>query len=107
MAIREDSQYYSCDETKCEASRDVPTYRFPILIWQDHEGFFTANPVEGHFSRYAGIGRAASEAVFQLKEALTYLYNRYPWMAEPDFSEARLIQIKAEVRPEYRIEEQA
>jgi len=83
----------------------MPTYRFPILIWQDFEGFFTANPVEGYFSRYAGMARNAGDAVFQLKELLVYLYDKHAWTAEPDFQAAKLIHLKAEVRPEYRIEE--
>src|SRR5689334_18095541 len=83
----------------------MPTYRFPILIWQDYEGYVTANPVEGFLARYAGCGRTVNEAVFQLKELLTYLYDNHPWTAEPDFEDAKLLQIKAEVRPEYRLQE--
>jgi ATP-dependent Clp protease ATP-binding subunit ClpC len=83
----------------------MPTYRFPILLWQDFEGFFTANPVEGFFSRYVGMARNAGDAVFQLKELLVYLYDKYPGTAEPDFHDAKLMNLKTEVRPEYRIEE--
>ncbi|MBI3653745.1 MAG: ATP-dependent Clp protease ATP-binding subunit [Acidobacteria bacterium] len=83
----------------------MPTYRFPILIWQDFEGGFTALPVERSFSRYAAIGRTANDAVFQLKEYLTYVYDKYPWTAEPDFADAKLIHLKAEARPEYQLEE--
>jgi ATP-dependent Clp protease ATP-binding subunit ClpC len=83
----------------------MPTYRFPILIWQDYEGYCTANPVESFLRRYAGCGRTANEAVFQLKECLTYVYEKHPWTPEPDFEDAQLMQIKAEVRPEYRFKE--
>src|ERR1044071_9685419 len=83
----------------------MPSYRFPILIWEDYEGFYTANPVENYFNSFAGMGRAANDAVFQLKEYLNYHYDKNPWAAEPDFEEARLIEFRVEVRPEYRIEE--
>ncbi len=83
----------------------MPSYRFTILIWEDHEGFFTANPVENYFNAYAGMGRTANEAVFQLKEFLNYHYDKNPWAAEPDFEEARLIEFRVDVRPEYRVEE--
>jgi ATP-dependent Clp protease ATP-binding subunit ClpC len=83
----------------------MPSYRFIIVIWEDFEGFFTANAVEGFFSEYAGTGRTAGEAVSQLKEVLSYQYEKYPWTAEPDFDDAKLLHLKVEVRPEYRIAE--
>ncbi|MEW6125592.1 MAG: AAA family ATPase [Acidobacteriota bacterium] len=83
----------------------MPSFRFPILIWEDHEGYFTACPVEGFYNTFAGIGRSASEAVFQLKEFLAYHYEKNPWAAPPDFHDAKLIEFRADVRPEYRIEE--
>ena len=83
----------------------MSSYRFAILIWEDFEGYFTANPVEGLFREYAGTGRTASEAVYQLKEFLSDQYEKYPWTAEPDFDDAKLVDFKVEVRPEYRIEE--
>src|SRR5215468_5822981 len=83
----------------------MPTYRFPILIWEDYEGYFTANPLERFFSQFAGIGRTANDAVLQLREFLAHHYEKSPWTAEPDFEDARLIHLKVEVRPEYRIEE--
>src|SRR5688572_18857841 len=83
----------------------MTSYRFTTVIWEDFEGFFTATSVEGVFSEYAGTGRTASEAIFQLKEFLAYQYEKYPWTAEPDFEHAKLIHLKVAVRPEYRIEE--
>src|ERR1051325_4348282 len=83
----------------------MPAYRFPILIWEDFEGYFTASLVEDAFSQ-VGIGQTASEAVLQLKEFLAWWHEKYPWHAEPDFLDARLIHFKVEVRPEYRIDKQ-
>jgi ATP-dependent Clp protease ATP-binding subunit ClpC len=83
----------------------MPSYRFPILIWEDHEGFFTANPVESFFNTFAGTGRTANEAVFQLKEFLSYHYDKNPWAGEPDFRDAKFIEFRTDVRPEYRLEE--
>lgn len=81
----------------------MPTYRFPILIWQDFEGFFTARPVEDFYGVTAGTARNAGDAVFQLKEVLTYLYDKKSWPVESDLHDAKLIQLKVTVRPEYRI----
>jgi ATP-dependent Clp protease ATP-binding subunit ClpC len=83
----------------------MPTYRFPIFVSEDYEGYFTATPVEGYFNRFNGTGRTASDALFQVKEFLTYHYEKNFWASEPDFDDAKLIHLKVEVRPEYRIEE--
>ena len=83
----------------------MPAYRFPILIWEDFEGYFTASLVEGSFAQ-VGIGQSAAEAVLQLKEFLAWWHEKNPWHAEPDFLDARLIHFKVEVRPEYRIAKQ-
>lgn len=83
----------------------MASHRFSILLWEDFEGYFTACPIESAFDSFAGVGRTASEALFQLKEFLSYHYDKHPWAAEPDFEDARLIHFKVEVRPEYRFKE--
>ena len=84
----------------------MPAYRFPILVWQDHGGRFTAAPVDDAQGA-AAFGESAADAVEQIKDHLQHLYRKNPWWPEPDFVEPRLISVKVEVRPEYQSEEQA
>src|SRR5690349_1295664 len=84
----------------------MPTYRFPIFVSEDYEGYFTAIPVESYFNRFAGTGHTVNDALFQVKEFLSYHYDKNTWASEPDFLDAKLIHFKVDVRSEYRIEEQ-
>lgn len=81
----------------------MSTYRFPVLIWEDHEGYCTAALAEGSFAA-VGTGQNVSEATSQLKEYLAWVYDKSPWWPAPDFHDARLIQYRVAVRPEYRID---
>jgi ATP-dependent Clp protease ATP-binding subunit ClpC len=80
----------------------MPTYRYPILIWEDFTGHFTARLVED-LEASAGFAASRADAVFQLKEYLNWtLLNRH-WTAEPDFYNPALINLRVEVRPEYQV----
>lgn len=81
----------------------MTTHRFPLLIWQDFEGRFTAALVE-QFPASAGIGQTADEAVSQLKEYLTWYFQDRPWADGSDFHEPKLDYFKVSVRPEYQVE---
>ena len=81
----------------------MAVYRFPVLIWEDFEGYFTARPVEYH-SASTATGRTPDEAIFQVKEYLKWSYEKYPWQPAPDFLDARLIHYRVSVRPEYRLD---
>ncbi|MCI0488662.1 MAG: AAA family ATPase [Blastocatellia bacterium] len=81
----------------------MAVYRFPVLIWEDFEGYFTARPVEYH-SVSTATGPTPDEVMFQVKEYLKWSYDKYPWQPAPDFLDARLIHYKVAVRPEYRLE---
>jgi ATP-dependent Clp protease ATP-binding subunit ClpC len=98
----------------------MPTYRFPVLIWEDFEGYFTAKLIEYEHNFYliyggkyvagtdrapTGIGRTADDALYQVKEYLAWSYEQYPWQPAPDFLEPRLIHFKVLIRPEYRVED--
>ena len=76
------------------------TYRFPVLVWQDHEGWYTASLLE--WDEPAGIGRTAAQAIGQLEDYLTWVYEERPWMSPPDFLEPHLVSFKVPVRPEYQ-----
>jgi ATP-dependent Clp protease ATP-binding subunit ClpC len=80
----------------------MPTYRLPVLVWQDYENQFTASLAEYD---QAGIGSTADAALMQLKEYLSWFYQTYQWHPEPDFLDARLITYKVAVRPQYVVEE--
>ncbi len=81
----------------------MPTYRFPYLSWEDFEGSHTASLVE-YDPPVAAVGRTLSDAAAQLKAYIVWMYEEYPWQAEPDFLDARLVHFKVAVRPEYRVE---
>jgi ATP-dependent Clp protease ATP-binding subunit ClpC len=76
------------------------TYRFPVLVWRDHEGWYTASLLE--WDEPAGIGRSATHALEQLQDYLGWCYTEKPWLSPPDFLEPHLVQFKVPVRPEYR-----
>jgi ATP-dependent Clp protease ATP-binding subunit ClpC len=78
------------------------TYRFPVLVWRDHDGWYTASLLE--WDEPAGIGRSAAHAVEQLEDYLGWCYTEKPWLSPPDFLDPRLVQFKVQVRPEYQEE---
>jgi ATP-dependent Clp protease ATP-binding subunit ClpC len=75
------------------------TYRFPVLVWKDHEGWYTASLVE--WDEPAGIGRSAGAALEQLRDYLAWSYAERPWASAPDFLDPELLHFKVPVRPEY------
>jgi ATP-dependent Clp protease ATP-binding subunit ClpC len=98
----------------------MPTYRFPVLIWEDYEGYFTAKLIEYEHNFYmifggkyvagidrtpTGMGRTPEDALFQVKEYLSWSYEKYPWQPAPDFLDPKLINFKVQIRPEYRVDE--
>jgi ATP-dependent Clp protease ATP-binding subunit ClpC len=82
----------------------MPTYRYPILIWEDFTGHFTARLVEDPEAP-AGFGATKSDALFQLKDYLNWTILNRPWVAEPDFHNAALVNLRVEVRPEYQVKD--
>ncbi|KAF0239831.1 MAG: hypothetical protein FD167_4308, partial [bacterium] len=97
------------------------TYRFPILVWEDLAGTFTARLVEYEHNVqliYGGkvmfdgaertptaVGITKDDAIYKLKEYISWSYNEYPWQPMPDFLDAKVIFFRVELRPEYRREE--
>ncbi|MGH9939475.1 MAG: AAA family ATPase, partial [Blastocatellia bacterium] len=80
----------------------MPTYHFPVLVWEDHSGYFTARLVE-ETDAPAGFGETASEAVYQLKDILDWSFQKYPWRSTPDFNDPKLVLLRLEIRPEYHV----
>jgi ATP-dependent Clp protease ATP-binding subunit ClpC len=75
------------------------TYRFPLMVWKDHEGWYTASLLE--WDEPAGVGRRYADAVEQVQEYLAWRYEQ-SWLATPDFLDPQLLAVKVPVRPEYR-----
>src|SRR5262245_140864 len=79
-------------------------HRFPILVWEDHEGFFTACPVESD-TDLAGIDRNPAAAVRQVKAHLEWLYKQEPWTPAPDLQDPVLFHAAVAVRPQYTVDQ--
>lgn len=75
-------------------------HRFPILIWQDVAGQFTACVAIG--DGIAAVGRTRTDAREQLADYLDWSFRKYPWQAGPDCHESELKSVKVLVRPEYQ-----
>ncbi|MBO0798662.1 MAG: hypothetical protein J2P31_07545, partial [Blastocatellia bacterium] len=82
----------------------MPTYRYPVLIWEDFTGHFTARLVED-LEAPAAFSATRTEAVFQLKDYLNWSLQNRPWLPEPDFQSAALVMLRVDVRPEYQVHE--
>ena len=67
----------------------MPTYRIPILVWEDHEGLFTACAVEP-VSQLVGTGTNARGAVAQMKQYLEWSYANEAWRIPPEISDEEL-----------------
>src|SRR6266542_2740751 len=80
----------------------MATYRFPVLIWQDFAGRFTACLVDR--DERAALARTADEAREQIREYLAWIYQDRPWEPGPDFLDAELATFRVSVRPEYHID---
>jgi ATP-dependent Clp protease ATP-binding subunit ClpC len=75
-------------------------------VWEDFTGRFSARLIddeENPMNPLAGFGRTAREALIQLKEYLTWSFEREPWRSAPDFHDPQLIEFRVEVRPEFTI----
>ncbi|MDX2032646.1 MAG: AAA family ATPase [Blastocatellia bacterium] len=80
----------------------MPTYRYPVLLWEDDGGNFTAALVE-EGEAPAAHAPTAAEALSQIKEYLDWNLAKYPWQTGPDFNDAKLAQFRVDIRPEYKI----
>jgi ATP-dependent Clp protease ATP-binding subunit ClpC len=74
-------------------------YRFPMLIWKDHQGWYTASLLE--WDECAGMGRSPKAAREQLEEMLAWKYQRLAYLPAPDFRDPALVDFKVPIRPEY------
>lgn len=80
----------------------MPTYRFPALVWEDYEGYFTGSLAE--YDNATAVAKTSEEVLDQLEEYAAWQYGAGEFYLEPDFLDARLIHFAVSVRPEYRTE---
>ena len=77
------------------------SHQYPILTWQDASGVFTAALV-GDWQCAAANDLTLDEALQQLKELLDWRVNHEPWGVDSELREAILVEVKVELRPQYR-----
>jgi ATP-dependent Clp protease ATP-binding subunit ClpC len=81
----------------------MATFRFPILIWRDFGGFFTARAVgagNGYFPP-AAFAETKEQTVWQVKEYLKWFYENEWWREPIEITDVKLIEFRVDVRPEY------
>jgi len=79
----------------------VTTHRYPVMVWRDHGGSFTAVVVADYDDAVA-YGESEAAVIAQLKDLLQWRNENIPFLAEPDLAEPSLFDVKVEVRPEYK-----
>src|SRR5258705_7782394 len=79
----------------------MATYQYPVLIWRDASGSFSAALV-GDLESAAAHAPTKDEAVRQLKELLDWRAEHQTWNVDPDLNETALLEMKVDVRPQYR-----
>ena len=77
----------------------MTTRRFPVAVWQDAEGSFTAYVLDG--AQAAAIDRTAADVLEQLKKFLTWQMRNDDLGRPADFDELSLADHRVLVRPEY------
>lgn len=79
----------------------MATYQYPVLVWRDATGSHSAALV-GDLESAAAHAPTKDEALRQLKELLDWRAEHEPWNVDPDLSETALLEVKVDVRPQYR-----
>jgi ATP-dependent Clp protease ATP-binding subunit ClpC len=76
------------------------TLKFPVALWQDAEGSYTARVIDGAVA--AAIDATAADALQQLKRYLSWSLRNENLIVSSDLSELELRDAKIRIRPEYR-----
>src|SRR5438067_8326207 len=75
---------------------------YPVLVWRGAAGSWTA-ALAGDFETAAACAPTESEALRQLKELLDWRMEHEIWNVDPDLKDPALVEVKVEVRPEYKV----
>ena len=75
--------------------------KYPLLVWEDHDGGFTARTLDG--PEAVTVGATARKAVEQVKKHLEWVRKTDGWLEPPDFGDPELCFFPAAVRPGYEV----
>jgi ATP-dependent Clp protease ATP-binding subunit ClpC len=81
-------------------------HRFPVLVWEDFAGSYTARLVDDEEDpgvQLAAVGSSVREVLQQLKEYLVWSFQSQPLRSTPDFHDPQLLEFRVDVRPEYQV----
>lgn len=83
-------------------------FKFPVLVWKDQAGFYTAalaDPESVVTERVPVVAYAdsAREALLEIKDYLSWFYKKFPHTSGPTIGKFELAHYKVPVRPEYRL----
>ena len=73
--------------------------KFPLLVWEDHDGGFTARTLAGEDA--AAVDATSRKAVDQIKKYLERIGKQDGGLDPPDFDDPELCQFPVSVRPAY------
>ncbi|MEP6924120.1 MAG: AAA family ATPase [Pyrinomonadaceae bacterium] len=79
----------------------MAVFKFPVLLSESFNGFVTAQCIG---EEVAAFGETRAAATAQIKEYLQWFYADAWWREPEEFGEAILLEIRVEIRPEYKIE---
>lgn len=79
------------------------TLKFPVIVWQDPQGAFTATVLDG--ARAAAIDASVPDALLQLKRFLTWTARKEGDIGRADFDNLVLRDHHVRIRAEYRSED--
>ncbi len=77
----------------------MSSLRFPVLLWEDADGHFTAQTADG--TAAAACDPTAEGCLNQLKKYLSWLDQKGEGLVAADFREARLEYFEVIIQPEY------
>lgn len=89
---------------------NLQVHKFPVLVWKDRAGFYTAALADPEGSVAGGVpvvgyADSAREAVLSIKDYLNWYYKKFPHSPNPTIAKFKLVHYKVPVRPEYRMYE--
>ncbi len=81
----------------------MPTHTYPVLLWRDAQRGVTGVLV-GDYAHTGAYGDSEQETLRQLRDFLDWRAKHQSWALEPDLILPSLVEVKVEVRGEYKLE---
>ena len=79
--------------------RGMVRLKLPLLVWEDHDGGFTASTLDGVV--VAAVGVTSSKAIGEIKKQLGRIRKTGGRLVPPEFYDAELCSFPMSVRPAY------